>query len=51
MNKPANARGAPLYMSPEQLCGRVDWLDGHSDIYAMGVIFTKCSLDARRLTR
>ena len=31
--------GTPLYMSPEQLCGRVDWLDGRTDIYAMGVMF------------
>lgn len=30
--------GTPLYMSPEQLRGRVDWLDGRTDIYAMGVM-------------
>ncbi len=30
--------GTPLYMSPEQFSGRVEWLDGRSDIWALGVI-------------
>ncbi len=30
--------GTPLYMSPEQFTGRVEWLDGRSDIWALGVI-------------
>ena len=30
--------GTPLYMSPEQLQGRADWLDGRADIYALGVM-------------
>jgi len=31
--------GTPLYMSPEQFAGRTQWLDGRSDIWAIGVIF------------
>ncbi len=30
--------GTPIYMSPEQFSGRVEWLDGRSDIWALGVI-------------
>lgn len=31
--------GTPAYMSPEQIKGRVDFLDPRSDIWAMGVMF------------
>lgn len=37
-NHAGERAGTPLYMSPEQLCGRADWLDGRTDIYAMGVM-------------
>ena len=30
--------GTPLYMAPEQLEGRVDWLDGRADIWSIGII-------------
>ena len=30
--------GTPLYMAPEQLSGRADWLDGRADIWALGII-------------
>lgn len=31
--------GTPAYMSPEQIKGRIDFLDPRSDIWAMGVMF------------
>lgn len=31
--------GTPMYMSPEQLKGRADWLDGRADIWSIGIIF------------
>ena len=34
--------GTPAYMSPEQIKGRVDFLDPRSDIWALGVIFYEC---------
>lgn len=30
--------GTPLYMSPEQVRGKTDWLDGRTDIWAAGVL-------------
>ncbi|HUP80720.1 MAG TPA: serine/threonine-protein kinase, partial [Pirellula sp.] len=36
--KAREVAGTPLYMSPEQFAGRVEWLDGRSDIWALGVI-------------
>lgn len=34
--------GTPSYMSPEQLEGKVDWCDGRTDIWAIGVILYQC---------
>ncbi|MGV3486693.1 MAG: protein kinase domain-containing protein [Planctomycetaceae bacterium] len=30
--------GTLMYMSPEQIQGRADWLDGRSDIWALGIM-------------
>ena len=30
--------GTLIYMSPEQIQGRADWLDGRSDIWALGIM-------------
>jgi serine/threonine protein kinase len=36
--KKGEVAGTLLYMSPEQIQGRADWLDGRSDLWAIGVM-------------
>jgi serine/threonine protein kinase len=36
--KAQEVAGTPLYMSPEQYAGRTEWLDGRTDIWAIGVM-------------
>jgi serine/threonine protein kinase len=36
--KKKEVAGTPLYMSPEQFAGRTEWLDGRTDIWAIGVM-------------
>lgn len=38
----ASVAGTPNFMSPEQILGRVDWLDGRCDIWALGVMLYQC---------
>jgi eukaryotic-like serine/threonine-protein kinase len=37
-SKVREVAGTPHYMSPEQFVGKLEWLDGRSDIWALGVI-------------
>ena len=45
--------GSPTYMSPEQLAGRRDAIDGRSDVYALGVLLYECveGMDPFRVPR
>lgn len=38
----ASVAGTPNFMSPEQILGKVDWLDGRCDIWALGVMLYQC---------
>ncbi len=38
----ASVAGTPNFMSPEQIMGKVDWLDGRCDIWALGVMLYQC---------
>ncbi len=38
LQKGREVAGTPFYMSPEQFLGRNEWLDGRSDIWALGII-------------
>ena len=45
--KEGESAGSLAYMSPEQVLGRAHWLDGRSDIWALGVIMYE-TLTGRR---
>jgi hypothetical protein len=38
----ASVAGTPNFMSPEQITGKVEWLDGRCDIWALGVMLYQC---------
>ncbi len=38
----ASVAGTPNFMSPEQIMGKVEWLDGRCDIWALGVMLYQC---------
>ena len=38
----ASVAGTPSFMSPEQIMGKVEWLDGRCDIWALGVVLYQC---------
>ncbi|MEO8272009.1 MAG: protein kinase, partial [Aureliella sp.] len=38
----ASVAGTPSFMSPEQIMGKVEWLDGRCDIWALGIMLYQC---------
>ncbi|MCC7337090.1 MAG: protein kinase [Pirellulaceae bacterium] len=38
----ASVAGTPCFMSPEQIMGKAEWLDGRCDIWALGVMLYQC---------
>lgn len=38
----ARIAGTPSFMAPEQILGKVEWLDGRCDIWALGIIIYQC---------